>query len=90
MLVNVVAVLEVTVAVVQVVDVAVVLDRLTAVPFGVGASVLGVNLHLRVLLVAVDVVDVAVVLDRLATVLRQVLVVLRLNVVHAESSCAGD
>ncbi len=80
MLVNVLAVLNVTVAIVDVVNVVVVLDGLAAVPLRVAALVVGMQGLLGMMLVAVHVVDVVVVLDRLAPVARMVLVTDRLSV----------
>lgn len=85
MLVDVVPVLEVTVTIVDVVNVVVVFHGFAAVTFGVSAFVLSVNRRLGVLFVAVHVVDVTIVLNGLATVGGQVLVVVRLNVTHDSS-----
>lgn len=85
MLVNVITMLEVAVAIVNVVDVVVVFHGLAAVTLSVGAFVLGVDVSLAVVLVAVNVVDVTVVLDGLAAVAGQVLVVGDLNVAHGYS-----
>jgi hypothetical protein len=74
-LVNVVAVLDVTVAIVDVVNVIAVGDHLAAVLLRVGARVAGVQRLLRVTLVAVHMVDVVVVPDRLAPVARMMLVI---------------
>lgn len=80
MLVDVVAVLEVPVTVMDVVDVVSVLNGLTAVILGVCRTVAGVDLRLRVPLAVVDVVDVVTVRDGLVSVTRQVLVVTRFDV----------
>lgn len=70
MLVYVVAVLEVSVAVVQMVDVVAVLNRLTSVALGVRRAVIGVDLRLRMPLAVVDMVDMVAMLDGLMTVAR--------------------
>lgn len=75
MLVNVVAVLDVMVAIVDVVNVIAVGDHLAAVPFGVSALVAGVQRLLGMALLAVHVVDVVIVLDGLAAVASMVLVI---------------
>lgn len=82
MLVYVVAVLEVSVAVVDMVDVVAVLNRLTPVVLGVRGAVIGVDLHLRVPLAVVDMVDMVSMLDGLVAVARKVLVVDRFDVVR--------
>jgi hypothetical protein len=74
-LVNVVAMLDVMVAIVDVVNMIAVRDHLTAVPLRMGARVVGVQRLLPMALVAVHVVDVVVVLDGLAPVARMVLVI---------------
>jgi hypothetical protein len=74
-LVNVVAMLDVTVAIVDVVNVIAVRDHLAAVPLRMGARVVSVQRLLPMALVAVHVVDVVVVLDGLAPVARMVLVI---------------
>jgi hypothetical protein len=79
-LVDVIAMLEVAMAVMDVVHMIAMGDRLTAVSFGVGARVAGVYRLLGVVLVAVHVIDVVVVLDRLAPVTRVVLVIDRFSV----------
>lgn len=76
MLVNVVAVLEVLVTAMEVIQVVTVLDGLAAVSSGVDALVIGVQTLLAMLLVAVHVIYMVIVLDRLAPVARQVLVIL--------------
>jgi hypothetical protein len=79
-LVDVIAMLEVAVAVMDVVHVIAVGDRLAAVSVGVRARVAGVHRLLRVVLAAVHVIDVVVVLDRLAPVTRVMLVIDRFSV----------
>jgi hypothetical protein len=79
-LVYVVAVLEVPVAIVDVVDVVAVLNRLTPVVLGVRRAVIGVDLRLSVPLAVVDMVDVVAMRDGLVAVTRQVLVVARFDV----------
>jgi hypothetical protein len=86
-LVDVVAVLEMPVTLVQVVDVVFVLDGLAAVPVGVRLPVGWVHLAFRVPLALVDMVDVVLVGHGLASVARQVLVVQLLGVrTHGSSS----
>lgn len=80
MLVYVVAVLEVPVAVVDMVDVVTVLNGLAPVVVGVRRAVIGVDLRLRVPLAVVDMVDVVAMRDGLVAVTRQVLVVARFDV----------
>ena len=75
MLVDVIAVLVVPVAVVQVVEVALVLDRVAAVAVCVRTRVLRVHFALFVLLAIVEMVRVVVVLNRCAPVTGQVLMV---------------
>lgn len=82
MLVYVVAVLEVSVAVVDMVDVVAVLNRLTPVVLGVRRAVIGVDLCLWVSLAVMDVVDMVAVNDGLVTVTRQVLMVAWLDVLR--------
>jgi hypothetical protein len=84
--VDVVAVLIVPVTVVQVVDVVFVLDRLTAVPFGVRITVAGVDLAFGVPFAAVDMIHVVLVRNGLASVVRQVLMVQLLGVCGHENS----
>jgi hypothetical protein len=79
-LVDVVAVLDVAVAAVDVVHVIAMGDHLAAVSLSVRARVVGVHRLLAVALVAVHMVDVAVVLDDLAPVARAVLVIDRFSV----------
>jgi hypothetical protein len=79
-LVDVIAMLKVAVAVMDVVHMIAMGDRLTAVSFGVRARVTDVHRLLGVVLVAVHVIDVVVVLDRLAPVTRVVLVIDRFSV----------
>jgi hypothetical protein len=88
-LVDVIAVLVMPVAVVHVVEVALVLDRVAAVAVRVRPLVLRVYLALFVLLAIVEMVRVVVVLNRCAPVFRQVLMVQFLGVrVHENSlSC---
>jgi len=74
-LVNVVAVLEVAVAIVEVVNMIAVGDHIAAVPLSVSAFVAGVQGLLGVALVAVHVVHVVLVRDGLAPVARMVLVI---------------
>ena len=68
MLVDVVAMLVVTVSVVQMVDVVAVRDGLAPVALGVRPRVIGVDRLLRMALVAVKVVDVTLVRNSLATI----------------------
>jgi hypothetical protein len=85
-LVDVIAVLVMPVAVVHVVDVVLVLDRVAAVAVGVRTRVFRVHLALFVLLAIVDMVRVVVVLNSCAPVVRQVLMVQFLGVrVHKNS-----
>ncbi len=79
-LVYVVAVLEVPVPVVDMVDVVTVLNGLTPVVVGVRRAVIGVDLRLSVPLAVVDMVDVVAMRDGLVAVTRQVLVVARFDV----------
>jgi len=72
---NVVAVLEVTVPVVDVVNVIAVGDHLAAVTLSVSARVAGVRCLLGMTLVAVHVVNMVVVPDGLAPVARMVFVI---------------
>jgi hypothetical protein len=86
-LVDVIAMLKVAVAVMDVVHMLAMGHRLTAVSFGVRARVAGVHRLLGVVLVAVYVIDMVVVLDRLAPVTRVVLVIDRFSVrSHLSSS----
>jgi hypothetical protein len=86
-LVDVVAVLVVAVAVVDVIGVALVLDGLAAVTVRVRTVVGGVQLALLVLLTVVDVIGVVVVLDRGTPVARQVFMVQFLGMrIHENSS----
>jgi hypothetical protein len=78
-LVYVVAVLEVSVAVVDMVDVVAVLNRLTPVVLGVRRAVIGMDLRFRVPLAVVDMVDMVAMLDGLVAVARQVLVIDRFD-----------
>ena len=82
MLVDVVAVLEVAVTVVDVVHVIVMLHDLAPIAVGVGALVVGMNIALSVVFTVVDMIDVIIVLYGLATVLRQMFVVCGFNVRH--------
>ncbi|MDT4945132.1 MAG: hypothetical protein QOH14_1865 [Pseudonocardiales bacterium] len=82
--VDVVAVLEVPVPVVHVVDVLAVLDCLAIVTIAVRSIVFGMDGLLRMALPTVDVVDVVTVRDGLATVARQVLVIGDLSVTGHE------
>jgi hypothetical protein len=88
-LVDVIAVLVMPVAVVQVVEVALVLDRVAAVAVCVRTRVLRVHFALFVLLAIVEMVRVVVVLNRCAPVIGQVLMVQLFGVrVHENSfSC---
>jgi hypothetical protein len=79
-LVDVIAMLKVAVAVVDVVHMLAVGHRLTAVSFGVRARVADVHRLLGVVLVAVYVIDMVIMLDRLAPVTRVVLVIDRFSV----------
>lgn len=72
--------LEVAVAVMDVVHMIAMGDRLTAVCIGVRARVAGVHRLLGVALVAVHVIDMVVMLDRLAPVTWVVLVIDRFRV----------
>jgi hypothetical protein len=74
-LVNVVAVLIVPMTVVQMVDVVLMLDRLTAVTVGVRLAVIRVQLALRMLFAVVDMVHMVAVGHCLAPVVGQVLVI---------------
>jgi hypothetical protein len=76
-LVDVIAMLEVPVAVMDVVHMIAMGDCLAAVSFGVRARVPGMHRLLGVLFVAVHVIDVVVVLDGFAPVPRVVLVINR-------------
>jgi hypothetical protein len=90
-LVDVIAMLKVAVAVMDVVYVLAMGHRLTAVSFGVRAGVAGVHRLLGVVLAAVYVIDMVVVLDRPATVTRVVLVIDRFSVRgHLSSSSVGS
>ena len=80
MLVNVVAMLEVPVAVVDMVDVVPVLDGLAPVVLGVRGTVAMMDLGFRVPFAVVDMVDVVAVHDGLMTIAGQVLVVARFDV----------
>jgi len=80
--VYVVAVLEVSVPIVEMIDVVTVLNRLTTVVLGVRRAVVRVDLRLRVPLAVVDVVDMVAVNDGLVAVAGQVLVVARLDVLY--------
>lgn len=80
MLVHVVAVLEVPVTVVDMVDVVAVLHGLAPVVLGVRRAVIGVDLRLRVPLAVMNMVDVVTMGDGLVAVTRQVLVVARFEV----------
>lgn len=75
MLIDVVAVLVVTMAVVHMVDVVAVRDGLAPVALGMGPRVIGVDRLLRMALVAMNVVDVILVRNCLATITGQVLMV---------------
>jgi hypothetical protein len=79
-LVDVIAMLKVAVAVMDVVHMLAMGHRLAAVSFGVRARVAGVHHLLGVALVAVYVIYMIVVLDRLAPVTRVVLVIDRFSV----------
>jgi hypothetical protein len=78
--VDVIAVLEMPVAVVHVVFVVAMLDYLATVSGAVGHVVACVDLRLGVALVAVQMVEVVLVLDRVAPIARQVFVVRCLDV----------
>lgn len=73
--VHVIVVLEVPVAVVQVIDVVIVRNLLAVVVLGVRGTVIRVDLRLRMALPVVDVIDVISVHDGLMPVTRQVLVI---------------
>ena len=75
MLVNVVAMLEVPVAIVDMVDVIAVLDGLAPVVLGVCGTVVRMDLGFGVPFAVVDMVDVVAVHDGLMTVAGQVLMV---------------
>ncbi len=77
---HVVAVLEVPVTVVDMVDVVAVRNGLAAVVLGVGGSVIGMDPGLGVVFAVVNMVDVVAVHDGLMAVARQVLVVARFGV----------
>jgi hypothetical protein len=86
-LVDVIAVLVMPVAVVQVVEVVLVLGRVAAVAVCVRTRVLGVHFALFVLLPIVEMVHVVVMLNRCAPVTGQVLMVKFLSVrVHENPS----
>lgn len=87
MLVDVVPVLDVPVAVVQMVDMVPVLDGLAAVTLGVRARVVSVDRDLDVVLATVDMVHMVLVLHGLAAVTGVVLVVSRLKMGH-DVSCS--
>jgi hypothetical protein len=78
--VYVVAVLEMPVTIVDMVDVVAVLNGLTPVVLGMRRAVIGVDLRLGVPLAVVDMVDVVAMRDGLVAVARQVLVVARFDV----------
>ena len=80
MLVDVVVMLEVAVAVVNVIHVITMGDRLAAVSLGVRARVVGVYYLFGMVLLAMHVVSVVVVLDGLASVAMVMLVIGRLRV----------
>ncbi len=80
MLVDVVAMLEVAVALVNVIHVIIMGHRLTAVSLGVHACVVGVYYLFGMVLLAVHVVNVAAMLDGLASVAMVMLVIGRLGV----------
>jgi len=79
-LVDVVAMLEVPVPVVDMVDVVTVLNGLAPVILGVRGTVLGMDLGFGVPFAVVDMVHVVAVHDRLMTVAGKVLVVARFDV----------
>jgi hypothetical protein len=79
-LVDVVVMLEVAVAVVNVIHVITMGDRLAAVCLGVRACVIGVYCLFGMVLLAVHVVDVVVMLDGLASVALVMLVIGRVGV----------
>jgi hypothetical protein len=85
-LVDVIAVLVMPVAVVHVVEVVPVLDRVAAVAVCVRTRVLGVHFALFVLLAIVEMVRVVVMLNRCASVIGQVLMVKFLGVRGHENS----
>ena len=89
---NVVAMLEVPVAVVDMVDVVPVLDGLAPVVLGVRGTVVWMDLGLGVPFAVVQMVDVVAVHDGLVTVAGQVLVVARFHVFggcHPSSPSSG-
>jgi hypothetical protein len=88
-LVDVVAMLEVAVAIVDVVNVIAVGDHVAAVSLGVGAFVAGVQGLLGVALAAVHVIDMVVVPDGLAPVARMMLVIDGLSMGRHLSSLAA-
>jgi hypothetical protein len=75
-----VAMLEVAVPVMHVVDMIAMSDRLAAVSLGVHARVTGVHRLLGMVFTAMYVIDVVVVLDGLAPVARVMLVIDRFGV----------
>jgi hypothetical protein len=79
-LVYVVAVLEVPVSVVDMVDMVAVLNGLASVVLGVRRTVIGVNLRLGVPLAVMDMVDMVAMHDGLVAVTWQMLMVARLDV----------
>lgn len=86
----VIAVLEVKVAVVDVIDMVFVRNLFAVIVFGVLDVVPGVNPRLRVPLAIVDVIDVIAVRDRLVSVPRQVFVIVGFGVLlrfHGSSGC---
>jgi hypothetical protein len=85
-LVDVVAVLIVPVPIVYVIDVVSMQDGLAVVVLGVGLTVVGVHLALRVLFAVVEMVHVVIMGNCLAAVVRQVLVVQLLGVCAHENS----
>jgi hypothetical protein len=88
-LVDVIAVLEVSVAIVQVVDVVLVLDCLATVSFGVRIVMVGMHLRLRMPLTIMDMIHMVTVEHYLAAVVRQVLVIEVLGVHAHENSSVG-
>lgn len=87
MFVHVVAVLEVTVAIVNVIDMVTVFNGLAAVAFGVGRTVIGVNRRLGVSFPLMDVIDVVTVGDHLMAISRQMLVIVGFGVTF---TCHGS
>lgn len=85
MFVHVVAVLEVAVRVMEMIDVILMLHRLATVPLGMRIAVPRMHLGLLVLLAVVQMIQMIIVRHRLAAVIRQVLVIKTLGMrTHCE------